>query len=122
MEPPSPARLYATLVGAALFVAGLVGFFDGLYWLDFLYTGSGALGLLLAGCAARAYALAAGAGFALLAVFGFDERGLLHLGIGMLGLAATAATRGSLRTDTVRREPRGGETSEAGAKAAAEGP
>src|SRR5207344_3178240 len=50
MPPPSPARLYATLVGAVLVVLGLLGFFSDLSWLNFLYVGGGALGLVLAAC------------------------------------------------------------------------
>ena len=68
---PSPARLYATLVGAALVVAGIVGFFysasfgipgdvDDVFgllavngWHNSLHILTGALGLLVAGYAAR---------------------------------------------------------------------
>ncbi len=103
MEPPSPARLYATLAGGLLVVLGLVGFFSDLSWLNFLYVGVGALGLVLAACAARPYALAAGIGFTALAIWDFSADGWLHLAIGVLGLAAAAA-------------------SEARAKAAAESP
>ena len=66
-EAPSPARLYAALAGALLFVLGIVGFFYGASfgspgevahalaglrvnaWLNLLYAALGALGLLLAG-------------------------------------------------------------------------
>ena len=92
MEPPSPARLYATLVGATLFVVGLSGFFDDLSWLNFLHVASGALGLLAAGFAARFYALGLGAIYVGLAVFAFDSDGWLHLTVGLLGLAAAATT------------------------------
>lgn len=92
MEPPSPARLYATLVGAFLFVFGLAGFFEDLSWLNFLHVACGALGLLLAGSAARFYALGLGAIYVGLAVFAFDSDGWLHLTIGLLGLAAAAGT------------------------------
>ena len=53
MAPPSPARLFATLVGAVLFVAGIAGFFQDLDWLNYLYVASGAAGLLLAAAAPR---------------------------------------------------------------------
>ncbi len=107
MEPPSPARLYATLVGAVLFVLGIVGFFHDLSWLNFLHVAIGALGLLLAGYAAREYALWLGASLTVLAIWGFaigageEIVGLLptnsgddwlHLAAGLLGLAAAAGT------------------------------
>ena len=84
MAPPSPARLYATLAGAFLFVFGLAGFFDDLFWLNFLYVGSGALGLLLAGAAPRPFALVCGIAYTGLAVFAFDQTGWLHLAVGLL--------------------------------------
>jgi Domain of unknown function (DUF4383) len=107
MEPASPARLYATLIGAILVVLGLFGFFRDLSWLNFLYVGGGALGLLLAGYAARAYALWSGAIFTVLAILGLaagsgeEIVGLLptaggedwlNLALGLLGLAAAAGT------------------------------
>jgi hypothetical protein len=92
MEPPSPARLYATVAGATLFIVGLLGFFNDLSWLNFLHVGTGALGLLLAGSAARPCALCFGAGYTALAIFGFDNEGWFHLAIGVLGLAAAAGT------------------------------
>ncbi|MGC1166539.1 MAG: hypothetical protein WA862_10565 [Solirubrobacterales bacterium] len=106
MEPPSPARLYATLVGAALFVAGILGFFQDLSWLNYLYLASGAVGLFVAGIAARPYALCAGAIYTGLAIWEFSDRGWAHLAIGLLGLAAFAATRGSKSTHEVGKEPR----------------
>ncbi|HET9677586.1 MAG TPA: DUF4383 domain-containing protein, partial [Solirubrobacterales bacterium] len=69
MEPASPARLYATVVGALLVVLGIVGFFydasfTGLHdlahalgvlrvtaWFNLLYIFTGAVGLLFAGVA-----------------------------------------------------------------------
>jgi hypothetical protein len=90
MEPPSPARLYATLVGAILFIAGLVGFFHDLSWLNYLYVATGAVGLLLSGVAARPYALCAGTIYTGLAILDFSSRGWLHLAVGLLGLAAFA--------------------------------
>jgi hypothetical protein len=91
MEPPSPARLYATLAGAVLFLAGLFGFFDDRSWLDFLHLGSGALALLLAGRASRLCALLFGVAYTGLAIFAFGSCGWLHLAIGAAGLAALAA-------------------------------
>lgn len=99
MEPPSPARLYATLVGAVLFVAGILGFFHDLTWLNYLYLGSGAIGLLVAGVAARPYALCAGLAYTALAIADFSDHGWPHLAVGLLGLAAFAATP-SLQTRT----------------------
>jgi Domain of unknown function (DUF4383) len=75
MEAASPVRLYATLVAAGLFAYGIVGFFfdssfaapadlrDALGllsvngWANCFHLLTGALGLLLAGFAARGYAL-----------------------------------------------------------------
>jgi hypothetical protein len=127
MDPASPARLYATLVGAILAVLGILGFFHDLSWLNFLYLGSGALGLALAGCASRYYALGAGLLYTALAIAGFSGAGgWLQLGLGLLGLAAAAGTarpsRGSKSTKYVRKEPRRKRRSEPRAKAAAEGP
>ena len=76
MEGSSPARLYATLVGGTLVVAGIIGFFydasfdtgdslqaDDVFgvlavngWHNIVHILTGALGLLVAGYAARAYA------------------------------------------------------------------
>lgn len=92
MEPPSPARLYAALVGAILVVLGIAGFFSDLSWLNFLYIASGAAGLLLAGRASLLYALVAGLLYTGLAIVDFSDRGWLHLAIGVLGLAAFAGT------------------------------
>jgi hypothetical protein len=92
MEPPSPARLYATLVGGVLVVLGIAGFFYDLSWLNFLYVGSGALGLVLAGRASRPYALATGLLYTALAIWDFSSAGWLHLALGLLGLAAVAGT------------------------------
>jgi len=125
MEPPSPARLYATAVGAALIVFGIVGFFysasfgspgevDELFgvfavnaWANVLHILSGALGLLVAGYAARRYALWLGALYLVLALWGFtigsgeailgllpvdSGDNLLHLVLGALGVAAALST------------------------------
>jgi hypothetical protein len=123
MAPPSPARLYATLVGAFLFVLGLAGFFEDLSWLNFLHVATGALALLLAGAAPRPCALCLGLLYTGIAAFAFAEAGWLHLAVGLLGLAAAASTRGSLITHSVQKEPRnGGGRSEARAQAAGKGP
>jgi hypothetical protein len=92
MEPPSPARLYATALGATLFLVGLVGFFDDLSWLNFLHLGSGALALLLAGRASRLCALLLGVAYTSLAIFAFGSDGWLHLAVGVSGLAALASS------------------------------
>jgi uncharacterized protein DUF4383 len=88
MEPPSPARLFATLVGAGLMVYGIVGFFfdssfarpDDLRealgllsvngWANSFHILTGAAGLLLAGFASRRYALWLTAVYAAVAVLG----------------------------------------------------
>jgi Domain of unknown function (DUF4383) len=75
MEQASPARLYATLVGAALLIYGIVGFFfDSSFaapadvrdavgllsvngWANAFHMLTGAAGLLAAGFASRTYAL-----------------------------------------------------------------
>ncbi|HVD86452.1 MAG TPA: DUF4383 domain-containing protein [Solirubrobacterales bacterium] len=144
MEAPSPARLYATVAGALLVVLGILGFFytasfgspgtvehalgalrvNG--WLNVLHIATGALGLLLAGVAARQYSLAVGLLYTVLAIWGWsigageailgflpaaggDEA--LHLALGLLGLAAAAGTprrrpRGLPATKGVPKEPR----------------
>jgi hypothetical protein len=89
MEQASPARLYATLVGAALVVLGILGFFYsasfgspgevddmlGIFavngWTNVLHIVTGALGLLVAGFASRRYALWLGALYVAVAVWGF---------------------------------------------------
>ncbi len=88
MEPPSPVRLFATLVGAGLVIYGIVGFFydssfarpDDLRealgllsvngWANSFHVLTGAIGLLLAGFASRRYALWLTAIYAAVAVFG----------------------------------------------------
>jgi Domain of unknown function (DUF4383) len=128
MEPPSPARLYASAVGALLVILGVVGFFYGSSfgspgtvdhtlgafrtngWENLLWIFVGALGLLLAGAASRAYALAAGLLLTVLGVWGlvldpgsailgvFPAAGAneaLYLTLGILGLLAAAATERS---------------------------
>jgi hypothetical protein len=127
MDAPSPARLYATAVGAALIVIGIVGFFysasfgspgevDDMFgafavngWVNVLHILSGALGLLVAGYAARQYALWLGALYLALALWGFAIGSgdsilgflpvntgdtLLHLVLGGLGVGAALSTPG----------------------------
>jgi hypothetical protein len=128
MEQSNPARLYAGLVGVTLVVAGIVGFFyssdfgspgnvDAVFgildvngWHNVVHILTGALGLLAfsAGAyAARQYALAVGAVYIVVAVWGFiigdgesilsiipvnTEDNVLHLLLGLAGLAAGYAT------------------------------
>jgi hypothetical protein len=131
MDAPSPARFYATSVGAALIVLGIVGFFYsasfgspgetgellGAFavngWVNVLHILSGALGLLVAGYAARQYSLWLGFAYLALALWGFavgdggailgflpvDTGGnLLHLVIGALGVSAALSTPGAKKT------------------------
>ncbi len=88
MAGPSPARLYATLVGGVLVVAGLVGFFYsssfgspgsvddalGVFsvngWHNLFQIATGGLGLFLANRAARGYALWLGLAYLALAIWG----------------------------------------------------
>jgi hypothetical protein len=89
MEPAGPARLYAVLVGGALTVAGIAGFFysssfgspgevDDVLgvlsvngWHNVVHLATGLAGLALAGYAARQYALGLGAVYLVVAVWGF---------------------------------------------------
>ena len=93
MTGSSPARLYAGLVGAALVIAGIIGFFydasfatgddldsDALLgvlevngWHNLVHIATGLLGLAAAGYAARTYALAFGLAYLLIAIWGFLE-------------------------------------------------
>jgi hypothetical protein len=100
MDAPSPARLYATTVGALLVAFGIVGFFYsasfgspgevgealGAFavngWGNVLHVLLGALGLIAADYASRRYSLCAGAFFLVLAVWGFA----LGSGDAILGL------------------------------------
>jgi hypothetical protein len=109
MEAPSPARLYATVVGALLVVLGILGFFydasfgdldqyeeafAGLQvngWLNLFFLATGSLGLLVAGVSSRTYSLAVGLLYTLLAIVGWGSGGLF-LAIGVLGLAAALGT------------------------------
>ena len=89
MEAASPARLYATVVGALLVVLGILSFFYSASfgspgsveaalgalrvngWLNLLHIATGALGLLVADYGARRYALGVGALYTVLAIWGF---------------------------------------------------
>jgi hypothetical protein len=126
MEGASPARLYATLVGGVLVIAGIIGFFysssfnteaadvDDVFgvlsvngWHNVVHILTGVLGLAAAGYAARTYALGLGLVYLVIAIWGFiigsgefllgfipvnTEDNVLHLVLGLTGLAAGAAT------------------------------
>jgi hypothetical protein len=131
MSTSSPARLYCTLVGAVLVIAGIIGFFysasfdtgatdvatntDDVFgilgvngWHNLVHIALGLLALAVAGSpyGARAYCLGIGLVYIVLAIWGFidgdgvllglipvnDEDNVLHLILGLVGLAAGAAT------------------------------
>jgi hypothetical protein len=125
MDGASPARLYATLVGGTLLIVGIIGFFYsasfgspgdvdnefGIFaingWHNVVHVLTGALGLAVAGYAAREYALGLGVVYTIVAIWGFiigdgdsilslvpvnTEDNILHLLLGLLGLGAYAAT------------------------------
>lgn len=125
MEGASPARLYATLVGGVLVIAGILGFFYsasfgspgtvdkafGIFavngWHNVVHIVTGAIGLLVAGYAARQYALWLGVVYIAIAAWGFvigsgdsilgfipinTEDNFLHLILGALGVGAAMAT------------------------------
>jgi len=131
MDTSSPARLYCTLVGAVLVVAGIIGFFYSASfdtgvgevaadsdevlgilavngWHNLVHIALGALALAAASApyAARTYCLGIGLVYILLAIWGFidedgvilgllplnDEDNVLHLILGLTGVAAGAAT------------------------------
>lgn len=128
MQASSPARLYATVVGAILTIAGIVGFFysssfgspgtvDKLFgifavngWDNVAHLVTGLLGLAAAGYAARSYALGFGLLYLVAAIWGFiigggdailgifpvnGSENVVHLIIGLTGLAAGAASPAS---------------------------
>lgn len=136
MAGSSPARLYCTLVGAVLVVAGVIGFFysagfetgvagvskdtDDIFgilavngWHNVVHILLGVLALVAAGSpsGARTYCLAIGLVYVMLALWGFidddgiiigllplnDEDNVLHLVLGLTGIAAGAATPGAER-------------------------
>jgi len=127
----NPARLYCVLVGAALVIAGIIGFFyssgfdtgasgvagdtDEVFgilavngWHNLVHIALGLLALAIAGSAAgaRTYCLGVGLLYVVLAIWGFvdsdgillgilpvnNEDNFLHLILGLVGLAAGAAT------------------------------
>jgi hypothetical protein len=137
MEGATPARLYATLVGGTLLVVGIIGFFysasfgspgevdavlgifDVNAWHNLVHILTGALGLLVAGYAAREYALGLGVVYTIVAIWGFligdgdailsivpvnTEDNILHLVLGLTGLAAGAATPADERRRSDRPE------------------
>jgi hypothetical protein len=89
MQAASPARLYTTVVGVVLTIAGIIGFFysssfgspgtvDDVFgifavngWHNVLHLATGLLALAAAGYAARSYALAFGLFYVVVAVWGF---------------------------------------------------
>jgi hypothetical protein len=104
MDSASPARLYCTLVGAVLVIAGIIGFFytagfdtgvsgvagdtDEVFgilavngWHNVVHILLGLLGLLAAGYAAREYALGVGLVYIILAVWGFADGDDIILGL-----------------------------------------
>jgi len=124
----TPASLYAGLIGAVLLVAGIIGFFyssafgspgevdavlgilDVNGWHNLVHIASGALGLLAFAsgpAASRTYALAFGAVYIVVAIWGFligsgesilsiipvnTEDNILHVILGVLGIGAYAAS------------------------------
>ncbi len=89
MEASSPAKLYATVVGAVLTIAGIIGFFysgsfgspgdvDDVFgilavngWHNVVHLLTGLLGLAAVGYAAREYALGLGLVYLVVAIWGF---------------------------------------------------
>ena len=129
MSTSSPARLYCTLVGAVLVIAGIIGFFyssgfdtgaagvakdtDEVFgilgvngWHNLVHLAIGLLLLAAAGSAARTAALGVGLLYLVLSIWGFidgdnvliglvpvnNEDNVLHLVLGLTGLAAGAAS------------------------------
>ena len=138
MATSSPARLYCTLVGAVLVIAGIIGFFyssgfdtgttevakdtDEVFgilgvngWHNVVHILLGLLALAAAATpyGARMYCLGIGLVYVVLAIWGFidgdgilvglipvnDEDNVLHLILGLTGLAAGAATPNVRTTD-----------------------
>jgi uncharacterized membrane protein YphA (DoxX/SURF4 family) len=131
MDNASPARLYALVVGSVLVVAGIIGFFYNAHfgsgndvfgtdtsvkvfgilavngWHNVVHIATGALGLLAAGYAARAYALGLGFVYIVIAIWGFiigsgdsilsivpvnTADNFLHLILGLTGIGAGLAS------------------------------
>jgi hypothetical protein len=135
---------YSASFGAPGSVEDALGVLEVNGWLNLLHVVTGAIGLIAASYAARPFALAFGLFYVVLAIWGFtlgagdailgflpasSGNDLLHLAIGLLGLAAAAGTprtapasRGSFRNSGVKKEPRDRESRlKAGADAAGEG-
>ena len=121
---PTPAQAFCGLVGVVLIAAGALGFigdasfggpdergtFLGLDvngWHNIVHIATGAIGLLVAGYAARQYALYLGIVYLVIAAWGFiigngdsilgfipvnTEDNFLHLILGALGVGAAMAT------------------------------
>jgi len=104
MATSSPARLYCTLVGAALVIVGVIGFFyssgfgtgdakvgretDEVFgllavngWHNLVRIALGIVALIAAGSAARSYALGAGLLFLVLALWGWLDSDGIILGL-----------------------------------------
>jgi len=104
MDSASPARLYCTLVGGVLVIAGIIGFFytagfdtgvsgvagdtDEVFgilavngWHNVVHILLGLLGLMAAGYAAREYALGVGLLYIILAIWGFADGDDIILGL-----------------------------------------
>jgi hypothetical protein len=124
----SPAQLYALIFGAALTIAGIIGFFynsdftsdksvrDAVFgildvngWHNLVHIATGVIGLIAASsyASARTYALFFGIAYIAIAIWGFilgdagsilsiipvnTEDSVLHLLIGVAGIAAGVAT------------------------------
>ena len=134
----SPAKLYATLVGGVLVIAGIAGFFYsasfggpgevddvlGLFgvngWHNLVHILTGAVGLFVAGFAARRYAFWLGVAYLGIALWGFvlgsgesilgffpvnTEDNLLHLALGLLGVAAALGTPKERRRPSAPEQP-----------------
>ena len=130
MAEPSPARLFATLVGGLLLLLGIAGFFYsssfgspgavgelfGLFavngWANLLHALVGAIGLLVAGFAPRRYSMWVGLGCLGLALWGFvlgdgeSILGFLPVDTGSNFLYLAIGTLGFLAALGTRREPR----------------
>ena len=127
IQDASPAKLYATLIGAVLVIGGIAGFFysasfgspgevDDMLgafavngWHNVVHILTGAIGLLVAGFAARRYAFWLGIAYLAIALWGFvlgsgaqlvlgflpvnTEDNFLHLVLGLLGVGAALGTK-----------------------------
>ena len=109
MQDANPARLYALVFGAVLVVAGIIGFFYESAFTDDKSVRDAVFGILDVNGWHRTYALGFGAVYIVVAIWGFivgdgdsilsivpvnTEDNVLHLLIGIAGLAAGAASPG----------------------------